>query len=448
MKNPSASPFRRTLTLLPLVVLGLAYMAPMTVFSTYGVVAQASHGMVPTSYLVALIGMLFTAYNYGKMAKAYPTAGSAYTYTQKSINPYLGFLVGWSVLMDYLFLPMINVLLTSIFLSAAFPNILMKIWVVVFAALFTGINLLGIHITLRINGILVLFQFIITMLFVVLSIKGINHGMGLGTLLSSTPFYHPGEPFSFIMIGASILCLSFLGFDAVTTLSEETVNPRKVVPRAIFLVALTGGILFTFVSYVAVLIFPDYTAFKLVDSAAFEIAEFIGGSFFGSFFLAGMITSTLASGISTQTSAARLLFAMGRERVLPPKYFAYIHPKLQTPFFNVLLIGSFSLFAMTMSLATAASFINFGALVAFTFVNLSVFFHYYIHQKQRGFMGFFQYVLMPLIGASFMIWLWSNLNQHSLLLGSIWLFAGFIYLLFLTKCFRKKPPELGLFKAN
>lgn len=441
MPEKHASHFSRTLTLLPLVVLGLAYMAPMTVFSTYGVAAQTTHGMIPAAYVIALIAMLFTAYSYGRMAKVYPSAGSAYTYTQKSISPHLGFLVGWSVLMDYLFLPMINYLLSGIFLSAAFPSIPSWVWITLFITMITTINIFGIRMTVRVNGVLVLFQFLVTIIFIALAVKGITHGMGLGTLFTSLPFYNSNVPNSLILTGASILCLSFLGFDAVTTLSEETVEPRKTVPKAIFLVVVIGGGLFTLVSYITQVVYPDFNSFKDVDSAAFEIAMNIGGSLFASVFLAGMITSTFASGLASHASAARLLFAMGRESVLPAKVFGYVHPKYQTPSLNILLIGLFSLSALTIDLVTAASFINYGALVAFTFVNISVIFQYYIRNKQRGIKGTFLYVLLPLIGAGFMIWLWSNLDRNSVIFGSIWVTVGFVYLLFLTKFFTKKPPR-------
>ncbi|MED3562626.1 APC family permease [Bacillus xiapuensis] len=440
--------FHRTLTLLPLVVLGLAYMAPMTIFSTYGVVAQTTHGMVPAAYVLALAAMLFTAYSYGKMVKAYPLSGSAYTYTQKTMNPHLGFIVGWAVLMDYLFLPMINFLLSGVFLSAAFPSVPSWIWVVSFIAVITTINIFGIQMTAKVNGVLVLFQFLVTVIFVVLAVKGITNGMGKGTLFSTLPFFNPDASYSFVLSGASILCLSFLGFDAVTTLSEETVEPKKTVPKAIFLVAFIGGALFIFVSYITQMVYPDYQSFKVVDSAAFEIAEYIGGSLFASLFLAGMITSTLASGMSSHASASRLLYAMGRESVLPRKIFGYIHPKYKTPSRNILLIGLFSLSAVMVNLSTAASFINFGALVAFTFVNLSVIFHYYIRNKQRGIKGAFLYVVLPLIGAGFTAWLWTNLDIHSIILGSIWVGTGFIYLLYLTKFFTKKPPELHFDVSN
>lgn len=448
MAKEQVPQFRRTLTLLPLVVLGLAYMAPMTVFSTYGVAAQTTHGMIPAAYMIALVAMLFTAYSYGKMVKAYPSAGSAYTYTQKTINPQLGFLVGWAVLMDYLFLPMINFLLSGIFLSAAFPTIPSWIWIISFIVVITAINILGIRMTARINGVLVLFQLVVTIIFVVLAMKGITNGMGLGTLFSSLPFYNPDVPFSLVMAGASILCLSFLGFDAVTTLSEETVNPKQTVPKAIFLVAFIGGALFTFVSYITQVVYPDFQSFKVVDSAAFEIAEHIGGTLFGSLFLAGMITSTIASGMSSHASAARLLFAMGRESVLPKKVFGYVHPTFKTPSRNILIIGIFSLSALAVDLATAASFINFGALVAFTFVNLSVIFHYFIHKKLRGLKGTFLYIVLPLIGAGFTIWLWTNLDRHSIILGSIWVAAGIGFLLYLTKFFTKQPPEFHFDEAE
>jgi putrescine importer len=187
MVKEQAPQFRRTLTLLPLVILGLAYMAPMTVFSTYGVAAQTTQGMIPAAYLIALTAMLFTACSYGKMVKAYPLAGSAYTYTQKTISPHLGFMVGWAVLMDYLFLPMINFLLSGIFLSAAFPDVPSWVWILLFIGVITAINILGIRMTARINGVLVLFQFVVTIVFLVLAMKGITNGMGLGTGVHSVP---------------------------------------------------------------------------------------------------------------------------------------------------------------------------------------------------------------------------------------------------------------------
>lgn len=437
----STHTLHRTLTLLPVILFGLAYMAPMTVFTTYGIAAQTTQGMIPAAYVVALTAMLFTAYSYGQMVKAYPVAGSAYTYTQKSINPYIGFLVGWAILMDYLFLPMLNFLVAGIFLETAFPSVPSSIWMITLIAVVTVINLLGIRVTTNFNAVLILFQLLVVAIFVVLSTRGIMAGAGTGTFFSALPFINPDVPNSAILAGASILCLSFLGFDSVTTLSEETINSEKTIPKAIFWVTLLGGALFIFVSYIAQMVHPDYS-FQNPDSAAFEVAGIIGGNLFSSIFLAGMVTACFASGLSSHASVARLLFAMGRDSVLPKKLFSYIHPKYKTPVNNILLVSVFSLIALIVDLVTAASFINFGALVAFTFVNVSVIAHYFVKKQMRSSIGAIRFLLLPAIGACFTLWLWFNLDKHSMMLGAIWAACGVGYLMYITKMFKQRPPEL------
>ncbi len=446
MKNQAS--LQRTLTLMPVVLFGLAYMAPMTVFTTYGVATQISQGMLPLAYLLALAAMMFTAYSYSQMVKAYPVAGSAYTYTQKSMNPQVGFLVGWAVLMDYLFLPMINFLVAGIYLSAAFPSVPQGIWVCLFIVVMTLINILGIRLTTNINTLLIVFQAMVIIVFMALSIKGIMNGIGTGTLVAINPFVNPDVPLSSVIAGSSILCLSFLGFDAVTTLSEETINSQKTIPKAILLVTLIGGALFIIVSYVAHMVYPDYASFQNADSAASEIAEFVGGILFGSVFIAGMITACFASGLSAHASVSRLLYAMGRDRVISHTLFGYIHPKFKTPVFNIVLVGIFAVSGLFVDLVTATSFINFGALVAFTFVNLSVISHYFIRNQRRSGPDIIRFLLVPLIGACFTLWLWTNLDSHSFTLGCIWIAIGVIYLAYLTKLFTRRPPELSFDEAD
>ncbi|MED4203310.1 APC family permease [Neobacillus mesonae] len=439
---------KRSLTVFPIVLFGLAYMAPTTVFSTYGVVAQITKGMVPAAYIIALMGMLFTAYSYGQMVKAYPVAGSAYTYTQKAFNSHIGFVVGWVILLDYLFLPMINGLLVSIYLNAYFPSVPFSIWLFAFLALITIVNVIGVKIAANVNVLLIACQFLIIIIFAFLSIKGLLHGMGSGTLFMSSPFVNGDIPISLVLAGSSILCLSFLGFDSVTTFSEETINPKKNIPKAIFLVALIGGGLFVLISYLSHLVYPNFQSFKDPDSAALEIAVYIGGNLFQSVFLAGYITGGLASGLASHASVSRLLYAMGRDGVLPKNIFGYIHPKFRTPTYNIILVSIFTLSALFVDLVTASSFINFGALVAFTFVNLSVISHYFIREKQRDGINTIKYLVLPLIGAGFTIWLWTNLDSKALFLGLGWLAIGMIMLLSITKMFRKQPPELSIDHAE
>lgn len=443
MENERNS-LKRTLTLTPLVLFGLAYMTPMIVFGIYGVLAETTNGLVPTAYLIALIAMLFTAYSYGAMVKAYPVSGSAYTYTRKSIHPNLGFLVGWAVLLDYVFLPMVIWLIGSVYLEAAFPSVPMWVWIVSFIVVTTLINIIGIRTTSRVNFLMMVFQFLVILLFIIFSVVSLTNGQGMGTLFSGSAFFNSDFSFSLVLAGASVACYSFLGFDAVTTLSEETINPKTTIPRAIFLVALIGGGIFVVTSYFIYLVYPDFTTFKDIDSAGFEIASFVGGNLFSAVFLAGMITAQFASGLSAQASAARLLFAMGRDNVLPKKIFGFLHRRFSTPILNLFTVALVALLALKMDIATSTSFINFGAFVTFIFVNLSVIGHYYFKKGCRAGKDMFLYLIMPLIGAAFDMWLLINLDKHALILGSIWALIGFVYLLFLTKMFRKSPPEMAI----
>ncbi|RWR14036.1 APC family permease [Siminovitchia fortis] len=444
----STQSLKRTLTLWPVVLFGLAYMTPMVVFGIYGVLADETGGVVANAYLVAMVAMLFTAYSYGQMVKAYPISGSAYTFTRKSINPHLGFMVGWAVILDYVFLPMVIWLIGSVYLNAAFPAIGTWVWILAFIIITTGINIIGIRVTTTINFIMMLFQFLVIGLFIILSIVSLSHGEGMGTFFTATPFFNGDVSFPLVLAGASIACYSFLGFDAVTTLSEETIDPEKTLPRAIFLIALIGGAIFVIVSYFVYLVFPDHTQFENYDTAGLEIARFIGGNLFSAIFLAGLITAQFASGLSAQASASRLLFAMGRDNVLPRKIFGFLHRSFRTPIVNIGIIGIIGLIALFMNVSTSTSFINFGAFITFTFVNLSVIGHYFVRSKKRKGKDFILFLVLPLIGTALNIWLFTNLDVHALTLGSIWAGIGFIYLLFLTKGFKKEPPEMKLEEAD
>lgn len=435
---------KRTLTLVPVVLFGFSFMALATVFSTYGIAAEISHGMVPGAYVLALVVMLFTAYSYGQMSKAIPSAGSAYAYTQKAINPYLGFLVGWSILMDYLFIPMVNYLLFSIFFSATFPSIPPYVWVLGLLLLVTVVNVFGVQMATKANILLTGVSLLFIVIFIGLSIQEINVGTGTGSIWNIGAFYNSNQPFSFVVAGAALLCFSFLGFDSATTFAEETINPQKTIPRAVYTIVFMGGLVFIAVSYFAHNVWPDYSTFTNADAAANDIIELVGGKTFTSFFLAVYGFTAFGSAMSSQASASRVLFAMGRDGQLPKSFFGKLHKKYNTPVNNILLISVFSLLALVLSLTLVASFINFGAFLAFTCVNLSVIAYYFVKGKQRSIIGIFLYLIIPLIGAILDIWLLINLDRHSIILGSIWFACGVIYMLVLTRGFKKAPPEIDL----
>ncbi|CAG8998667.1 MAG: Putrescine importer PuuP [Candidatus Celerinatantimonas neptuna] len=440
MENSTS--FKRVLSLPHLILFGLAYMAPMIVFGIYGLIAQTTDGMSTSAYALALIAMLFTALSYGKMVKAFPVSGSAYTYTRKSLNDHIGFMVGWGTLLDYLFIPMAIWLIGSAYLNAAFPAVPVWGWVLAFIVITTALNILGVKSSMNVNMMLMAFQLIVVALFIILAIRNIESGHGSATLFSLDPLiHHYGHTASAILSGAAIACYSFLGFDAITTMTEETKNPTKTIPLAIILVTCIGGGIFILASYVTTLVHPSL-AFKNVDSAAFEIAKDIGGALFSSIFLAGMIIAQFCSGISAQASASRLLYAMGRDGVLPEKVFGQLHPRFKTPVTNIIIVAIIGLLALTMNVSTSTSFINFGAFIAFTLVNVSVIFHYFIRGKKRSLGGFINYLIFPLAGAVFDFWLLISLDHDAIELGIIWAIIGITYLAFITRGFQKTPPEL------
>ncbi|NBM69257.1 APC family permease, partial [Proteus sp. G2663] len=406
---------RKTLTLMQVVMMGLAFLQPMTIFDTFGIVSGITNGHVATSYAIALIAILFTAVSYGKLVKRFPSAGSAYTYAQKSMSPYVGFMVGWSSLLDYLFMPMINILLAKIYLQAIFPGV--EPWIFVFGlvALMTFFNLRGINVVANLNTAIVIVQVAVMVVFVGLLIHGVYNGEGVGELWTFRPFASVDAELIPMITGATILCFSFLGFDGISTLSEETPNAGNVIPKAIFLTALIGGIIFIAVSYFLQLYFPDISRFKNPEESQPEIMLYVAGALFQSIILVFSCVTVLASGMAAHAGVARLLYVMGRDGVFPEKTFGYVHPKWRTPAFNVLLVGFLALGAVFFDLVTATALINFGALVAFTFVNLSVISQFYIRERRnKGLMDHINYLILPLIGAATMGVLWINLEPGSM----------------------------------
>ncbi|MFH8572500.1 APC family permease [Streptomyces sp. NPDC017993] len=442
MDHLPAPQLARELTLRSVVLFGLAYMTPMIVLGTFGVVAADTGGAVPMAYLLALLAMLFTAHSYGKMAAAHPVAGSAYTYVRRAIDSRVGFLVGWATLLDYFFLPMVIWLIGGAYLQAQFPGVPLWVWIIGFIGVTTGLNLRGIKTAERANDLLMIFQLLVIGIFVLLSLRHVFHLGGAGALASTAPFANNATTLAGISAGAALAAYSFLGFDAVTTLTEETVDPKRTMPRAIMLTALIGGAVFVAVAYATQLVHPG-SDFDDPSSAAFEIAKTIGGDVFSSVFLAGLVVAQFASGIAAQASASRLLYAMGRDSVLPRRVFGYLHPRYRTPALNILLTGVVGLIAVRMDVATSTSFINFGAFTAFTFVNVSVIATYLKRRRAGERPHPLGYVVAPAIGAAVDVWLLVHLDGKALTLGAIWLALGIGYLAYLTKGFRAAPPEMA-----
>lgn len=428
---------KRNLGLWSIVGLGLGYMTPTVVFDTFGIVSGETNGAVPAAYLVALIVMVFTAFSYGKMVKIFPTAGSAYTYTRETMSPGLGFLVGWTSLMDYLLLPMVNCLIARLYMESLVPDAPPWVWVVLYTVIMTGIVTTSMRGTANFNAVLLVFAVTMVALFCVIAIVNLTNGEGTGIVFSAEPFMHEGVHMSALLTGATVVCFSFIGFDAVTMYTNEAKHVN-LMPKAILLTVVSGGLIFLIASYFAQQLFPDNSQFSVVDDPLPEIGLLTGGHVFMGFFLAAAFAATVASGLASHASVSRMLLVMGRNGVLPRKAFGYIHPKTHTPMFNIILVGVVCLLAMSFSLEFISALINFGALIAFTFVNLTVIAHFAFRTRQVvDFKSAFNYVVMPAIGAILTGILWVSLHHTALIGGVVWLAIGVIYLAVLTRGFKR-----------
>lgn len=433
---------RKGLALWQVILIGVAYMTPMTVFDTFGIVSGATQGRVPLAYLFALVAMLLTAFSYARFSRVSEKSGSAYTYTASSCGQSFGFFVGWCALLDYLLLPLINALLCGIYLEALIPAVPYWAWVTLATALVTLVNCFRLNILANFSLFFVSAPICLMIIFVYLVIHGVSSTQGIEHILTLKPLFNGDTHLLPIIAGASILCFSFLGFDAVTTLSHETHEPQKNIPRAVILTTLIGGVIFFTAAWFIQLYFPDNNHFKHPDTALPEIVLYVGGALFQSVFLTAQIMNTVASGLASHASASRLLYIMGRDGIFYKKLFGSLSPKSGIPLFSTFFVGLVCLSAIFLDLAQVVSLISFGALVAFTAVNFSIFMKFYIQEKQRhGLKNQLLNIVLPLISVMAILCLWVNLEKTALVFGLSWFAIGLLF--YFYRKLTKRPLSIS-----
>jgi amino acid transporter len=441
LEDGSGTHLKRALGTPSLVLFGLVYMVPLTVFTTYGVVTELTGGRVPVAYLITLVAMVFTARSYARMAVAYPFAGSAYVYTQRSFGGGVGFLAGWALMLDYLFLPLINYLLIGIYLEAAMPAVPAWVWIIASIALVSVLNIVGIVQVARANFVIIALQVIFIVAFAIFGIGSLS-GNQVDPL---APFTGDGsvDGTGVLFTGAAMLALSFLGFDAVSTLAEEAKQPTKTVPRAIMITTIGAGLLFVVLSYLSQIVYPS-NDFADVDSASRDVMLQAGGDLLANFFTAAYIAGCLGSALTSQASVARIIYAMGRDGVLPRRVFGGLSPRFKTPVVAILVVSAISLLALVADATFMFSLVSFGALAAFSVVNASVIKHYFIDRKERSGIAVLNNLVLPLIGFALTVWLWTSLTAETFLFGLGWLVIGVILLAVVTRGFRRPTPMLDM----
>jgi putrescine importer len=442
---PSAEPqFRRVLTLWDLVIYGVVLIQPIAPVGIFGIAQKLSVGHVIDTIIVAMLAIMLTAFSYGRMAAVYPSAGSAYTYVSRGVNSHGGFLVGWAMFLDYLMIPLINTIFGSLTLHRLVPSVPYVFWVVLFTALILALNLRGVRAAAKTNTILLFIMTAVIGAFVVLALRFLFHTQGWSGVFSSQPFYDP-KTFDAhaIATATSLAALTYIGFDGVTTLAEEVRNPKRTVPLATVLVCLITGVFSSVEVYLGQRVWPNYGTFPNLETAFMDVTRRVGGPLlFGAMGII-LIVACVGSGLSGQVGAARLLYGMGRDNVLPKKFFGHLDRRSSNPTFNLYVIAAIGFAgALFISYEHVAELLNFGAFLAFMGVNVAAIRELYFRRAPGGRRNVLSGLVMPSLGFLFCLAIWWSLPLPAKAAGGAWFLIGLVYDAIKSRGFRHPPGNM------
>ncbi len=441
---------RRTLSLWDLIFYGIVLIQPIAPVPLYGVAQQLSNGHFATIILIAMFAMMITAVSYGRMAAVYPSAGSAYTYVGRGLNAHLGFLVGWAMFMDYLLQPLINTVWISDAMTSRYvQQIPWALWALAIALIVTLLNLRGIKASARANRGLLIVMVVVIAAFVVFAVRYLFAAGGAAALLSTKPFYDP-KTFDWQRIwgATSFAALTYIGFDGITTLAEDAKNPKRNILLATVLVCAFTGVFSGFLAYIGSLVWPDWHAFKDLTTAFMDIASRVGGPWLFNAMGIILIVAAFGSALTGGLGAAKLLFGMGRDNVLPRRIFGHLHARATTPTYNLVIIGvltfigAICLHRYGNAYEHAGEMLNFGAFLAFMGVNVATFWQFTFHPQPGYKRNPLLDSALPLAGFIFCAAIWWNLNPLAKIVGGAWIAIGFAYLTIVTRGFRIAPVAL------
>ena len=436
-------------------MIGMIIIQPTAPMGIYGVISNKAHGHVVTTILFAMVAMLFTAISYGRMARVYPSAGSAYTYVGQEMHSALGYIVGWGMVMDYLLNPLICTAFCAKAAMNIVPGLPYYVWILIFAGFFTWLNLKGVKTSAQVDEALCAGMTLVVLLFfaaVIRTVWGMHHSPGFFT----HPFYEPGNfHLKTIFAGTSVAVLSYIGFDAVSTFSEEVENPRRNIMLATVLLCLIAGVLSGLEVYAAQLVWGSKPfASDQVESAFAIVSRQAGGFILFQIVNFTLLVANMGSGMGAQLAAGRLLYGMGRGNALPKEFFGAIEPKHRVPRNNIVAVGLFALlgagilefFAQRLgggAYEIGAQALNFGAVIAFMGVNAASF----VHEARPGGGRNPLVLAMAFLGFTICGFIWLNLSRPALILGAVWMAAGIAYGAVRTRGFRAElvtfdiPPD-------
>ncbi len=416
----------RTLSTTDLIIYGLVFMVPIAPWAIFGVVFNASRGMVPLVYLIGLVAMIFTASSYAQMSKAFPIAGSVYSYVGRGLNPQVGFFAGWTILLDYLLVPTLLYVFAAESMSGIFPGVPKPLWIVVFLAINTTINYVGISFTAVVNRLFLAAELIFVVIFVVMAVVAISRGVN-GAAFTTTPLFN-ADLFTPQLAAAalSIAVLSFLGFDGIATLSEEARGGRRAAGVAMITGLLLVALFFVTQTWLAAMLVPNTTEFgeDQVNNAFFSIVGSISNSGWQVAFLAmNALAVGIANAVAAQSATSRLLFSMSRDGRLP-RFLSHVNPRTKSPERAILVVAGLTLVAglfFVGQINLISALVNFGALTSFLLLHLSVIAYYGIRERSRNVALHWVAPVLGFLIIGFVLW---NADSLAKIGGLVWLVIG------------------------
>jgi len=435
------SELKRVLGLWDLIFYGIVLIQPIAAVGLFGIAQRNSHGHMMLTILIAMCAMMLTAVSYGRMASVYPSAGSAYTFVSRGLNAHLGFLAGWAMVLDYLTVPIVSIVYAALTLVRLVPHVSFAVWIILLMTLITLLNLRGMKATAHSNMILLAAMCVVIAVFFWSSVHYVTNQGGVHALFSMQPIYNPATfRLGDVLTATSFAALTYIGFDGVTTLAEDVKNPRRNVLIATVLVCLFTGIFSAAQVYLAARVWPSYHDYPNVETAFFDVCGRAGGPWLFQAMALTLFVACVGSVLTGQVGAARLLYGMGRDGVLPRAVFGRLNKRTNTPSFNLILVGVTTVAgALTLSYEHAAEVLNFGAFLAFMGVNAAVIRTFYFQRNKRGLLP---NALMPALGLAVCATIWWSLPTLAKWIGSAWLLMGILYLYALTRGFKQAPAKL------
>ena len=416
----------RSLSLADVVIYGLIYMVPIAPISVFGVVYNLSVGAAGAVYLITALVMTFSALSYREMALQFPVAGSVYSYVRLGTSTFIGFISGWAILLDYLLLPALLCVFASIAMASEVPLLPSWVWVILFVAATAIINIMGVSVTARMNKIFLCIQLAMLSVFVVWAGLLIARGDAYLTLNVLIP--SSASSWGLVASAVPVAALSFVGFDAISTLNEEAEHGGETVARATMIVMWCVGALFVLQVCLAAVLVPVGTTFADGDptnNAFYDIVSHSMASWFGTVvLLTNALIALFANAIASNATSSRLAFSMARDGQLP-RFLAKVSDR-QVPRNAMIFIAALSIGVGILGVEQAGlliTLVTFGALTAYILLNVAVVNHFMVRGKSHH---YFLHLVSPVVGTGILLFaLWSA-NPHAKILGICWLAVGLV----------------------